>query len=123
MEDKTIRPAGSPVQPGDTYAWLWHGYDDTTTEYGQIWEANGTNHLKFIFGGAGNVTISIYAEEGETIVELVQDEIPVDEKGKAWFHLGCSTGWVFYLANLKSVLEGGPDLRNKKLPLKNVVTA
>jgi len=120
---KVQRPAGSFVQAGDTYAWLWHGYDDTTTEHGEILAANGENRLKFIFGKAGIVTVSIYEEQGETIVELKQEEIPTDEKCKAYFHIGCSTGWVFYLANLKSILEGGIDLRNRNIALQRVITA
>lgn len=28
-------------------------------------------------------------------------------------HIGYKTGWTFYLANLKSILEGGIDLRNR----------
>ena len=121
--DGLPRSRYEPVQPGDKYAWLWHGWDDTTTEHGEILEANGVDHLKFVFGEAGNVTITIKTEQGQTIAELVQDNIPTDEKGKTWYHLGCSTGWVFYMANLKSVLEGGIDLRNKNVELKNVITA
>ncbi len=121
--DNAQSNTASQVQPGDTYAWLWHGYDDATTEYGKILEANGTNYLKFVFGNAGTVTVSIYPEQNETIVELLQEDIPTDEKGKAYFHIGCSTGWVFYLANLKSILEGGLDLRNKNVALQHVLTA
>jgi hypothetical protein len=33
------------------------------------------------------------------------------------------TGWTFYLANLKSVLEGGLDLRNKNARLQRLVNA
>jgi hypothetical protein len=32
-------------------------------------------------------------------------------------------GWIFYMINLKSVLEGGLDMRNRKVELKNVLTA
>jgi hypothetical protein len=31
----------------------------------------------------------------------------------------CQLGWTFYLANLKSVIEGGVDLRNKNVDLKS----
>ena len=30
-----------------------------------------------------------------------------DDASRANYHLGCLTGWTFYLANLKSILEGG----------------
>jgi hypothetical protein len=37
--------------------------------------------------------------------------------------MGCLGGWTFYLANLKSYLEGGVDLRNKNLALNNMVNS
>jgi len=54
---------------------------------------------------------------------LWQENIPTDEKAKVSWHLGCATGWTFYLTNLKSILEGGLDLRNKDELLTNVVNA
>ncbi|MNF09593.1 hypothetical protein D3C80_2102910 [compost metagenome] len=62
-------------------------------------------------------------EEGETVVEITQSEIPTDERSKVYYHLGCSEGWTFYLANLKSVAEGGLDLRNKNEKIKRVVSS
>jgi uncharacterized protein YndB with AHSA1/START domain len=121
--DKSIRNRESNIQKDDTYAWNWHGYSDDMVERGAILEANGKDFLKFVFGKAGTVSISIKEEQGAALVELLQEEIPVDEKSKVSFHLGCTKGWVFYLANLKSVLEGGPDLRNKNIDLKNVISA
>ncbi len=111
------------MEVDDTYEWMWHGYDDEVIEKGRIMEANGKDFLKFSFGKAGNVAVTIKEEAGESIIELMQDEIPSDEKGKIYYHLGCSKGWVFYLANLKSILEGGLDLRNKKMELKDVINS
>ena len=111
------------VDVGDTYQWLWYGYEDDTFEKGTILEANGTDKLQFSFGKAGNVAVRFKEEAGEMMVELLQDEIPVDEKGKEYYHVGCSKGWVFYLANLKSIVEGGIDLRNRNMKLKDVVSS
>jgi len=111
------------IQEDDTYKWLWHGYGDDTAEHGEILAANGTDFLKFRFGKAGNVTVELTVEEGETIVSLTQDEIPDDEKGKVNFHIGCGEGWTFYLANLKSFLEGGIDLRNKNAHIRRVINS
>ncbi len=33
----------------------------------------------------------------EMIVELVQDESPVDGTGVSNYHIGCTKGWLFYL--------------------------
>jgi uncharacterized protein YndB with AHSA1/START domain len=115
------------VNKGDTFLWHWHGWPDEVDEKGVIIAANGTDCLSFTFGqvGAENMVckISMYQEGGETICELVQENIPVDERGKSHYHIGCNTGWTFYMANLKSILEGGIDLRNKNVDLKNVLNA
>jgi hypothetical protein len=56
-------------------------------------------------------------------VELVQENIPDDESGKLTWHVGCKTGWTFYLANMKSLYEGGIDLRNKNENLQQVLNS
>jgi uncharacterized protein YndB with AHSA1/START domain len=121
--DKSFRERDSHIQKDDTYAWKWHGYNDDAVERGTVIEANGKDFLKFVFGKAGIVSIKITTEEGSSLVELVQSEMELDEKSKVGFHLGCTKGWVFYLANLKSILEGGLDLRNKNIKIKEVITA
>lgn len=65
----------------------------------------------------------MYPEADETIVELTESGLPTDDKTKAGHFVGDSRGWIFYLTNLKSILEGGLDLRNKKMEIKNVITA
>jgi uncharacterized protein YndB with AHSA1/START domain len=121
--DGEIRDASATIQKGDHYRWLWHGYDDTAVEHGVIEEANGRDFLRFTFAGSCLVSVSVAVEEGSTIVELRQENIPLDEISRAKYHLGCMTGWTFYLANLKSVLEGGLDLRNKNARLQRLVNA
>lgn len=111
------------VEKGDTYQWYWHSYGDDTTEAGEILDVNGKDLFQFRFGNAGICTVRIYEEEGEQIVELEQSEIPTDEKGKQHFHIGCKTGWTFYMTNLKSILEGGIDLRNRNEKILKVITA
>ncbi len=111
------------VKKGDRYSWWWHGYADDVVEHGEILEANGKDLFKFRFGAAGICTVKIYEEQGEQMVELVQDNIPTDDKSKQDWHIGCKTGWTFYLANLKSMLEGGIDLRNKNEKIQNMMNA
>ena len=121
--DGTIRDDNEYVDKGDTYKWLWHGWPDDTVEYGTILDCNGKDFFKFSFGKAGNCAVTIKKEEGEMMVELVQDNIPTDEQGKHYWHLGCKTGWTFYLANMKSLYEGGIDLRNKNEKLQQVLNS
>lgn len=117
------RPKNSPVEAGDTYTWQWFGYPDSVSEENNILAANGWDQLKFSFSGGCIVTVSIKQEAGETICELVQ-EMPMEDPGEQQhFFIACGNGWTFYLANLKSVLEGGLDLRNKNVHLKEVINA
>ena len=122
-QDGNKRDRNSALEVNDTYEWMWHGYGDDVIEKGTIMQANGKDFLQFSFGKAGNVSVNIKEEAGESMIELVQDAIPTDEKGQVYYHLGCSKGWVFYLANLKSILEGGIDLRNKKIELTEVINS
>ena len=111
------------VQEGDQYEWYWHGYPDSVLERGKVLSANGKDQFSFTFSLGCPVNISIYTEHGETIVQLVESNLPTDEETMLKHYVGDSKGWIFYLANLKSVLEGGLDLRNKRMELTDVITA
>jgi uncharacterized protein YndB with AHSA1/START domain len=118
-----LREDNEFIQPGDTYKWLWHGWGDETVELGEISDCNQKDFLEFSFGKAGICRVNIKNEEGINVVELVQYNIPDDEQGMQYYHLGCKTGWTFYLTNLKSLLEGGIDLRNRNTQMKNVINS
>lgn len=118
-----IKEASEYAATGDSYRWLWHGWSDDTVEYGNILDANDKDFFKFSFGKAGDCTVKIFRDMGETFVELRQENIPTDEHGKHSWHIGCKTGWVFYFANMKSIYEGGIDLRNRNTLLQGLVNA
>ena len=99
------------AREGDSYLWNWYLYPDT--EHGKFTAANGTDHLQFTFAGDCLVDITFTEKAGHVIVTLTQKNIPTDDQSKRNIRLGCHTGWSFYLVNLKSVYEGGLDLRNK----------
>lgn len=109
------------VESGDKYLWRWHGYSDDVSEEGSVVDANSTHGFAFTFTNNCVVTVSIKIESGETVVDLKQNGIPDDSDH--CIYIDCSYGWAFYLGNLKSVLEGGLDLRNKNLDIKNVVNS
>jgi uncharacterized protein YndB with AHSA1/START domain len=111
------------VEKGDQYKWLWHGYDDDAVEEKEILFANGKDELHFSFSGGCIVAVSVKQENGETVCELTQTMPMKDEKDQRHFYIECGKGWTFYLANLKSILEGGIDLRNKNINISNVVNA
>lgn len=104
----SLRSPDEFIQTGDRYSWKWHNWD--TIEKGNVIEANGIDKISFTFGSGGNVHLSFKSVENGTDVVLVQDEIPTDEESKINFFVGCSTGWTFWLTNLKAWLEFGITL-------------
>src|ERR1700743_1169595 len=93
------RMGDEPVQSGDGYAWYWHGYPDEVVEKGTITAANGRDHFAFTFSLGCPVSISLYRECDETIVELVESGLPTDEATMLRHYVGDSRGWIFYLTN------------------------
>lgn len=107
------------IMKEDTYKWYWHGYGDDGGEKGQILEANGTDFIKFTFSGGSIVSVNMQSRNGITMVELTQENIPIEADPSKNLFVQCQVGWTFYMANLKSVIEGGIDLRNKKLEVSS----
>ncbi len=119
--DKNKKPIGkdTPIKSGFSYEWNWFLFD--TTERGEITESNGKDFIQFTFAGQCLVDIKLTAENDYVIVELTQKNIPTDDNSKQGIRLGCDSGWSFFLINLKSVYEGGLDLRNKDSNFKGMV--
>nr|WP_121272602.1 SRPBCC domain-containing protein [Pedobacter schmidteae] len=104
------------IKEGFTYEWKWYLYDDL--EKGRINVANGKDFLQFTFAGECLVDVELSLQEEYVEVKLTQKNIPTDDRNKQYTRLGCHGGWSFYLINLKSVYEGGLDLRNKDTRFK-----
>ena len=121
--DGKKRERDESIQKGDQYLWIWHGYGDDVFEQRTILNSNGTDSLSFEFTGQCIVTVNVKTERGETICELVQERIPFSDDITDHLYVLCGEGWTFYLTNLKSILEGGIDLRNKNLELTKLVNA
>lgn len=100
---------GAAAGTGDRFKFTWHmGH----TESGEFLEANGTDRLRYTFGEGLEVTVGLeQMEDGSVMVTMEQTQDRSDEENLRIL-LGFKEGWAFYLANLKSVLEGGLDLRN-----------
>ncbi len=122
-ENGVMHAPEQPVAANDRYAWRWHGWPDETQEHGVVLDNNGRDTLRFTFAGNCFVTLKVSPHGALSLVELTQENIPTDENSRVKIHHGCSTGWLFYLTNLKSLLEGGLDLRNKDVALQGVLNA
>lgn len=107
------------IKTNDSYQWSWFLY--VIVETGHIIEANGKDVLKFTFAGNCIVEITLEQHQEFVIVKLIQSNIPTDNESKRGIRLGCDSGWSFFLVNLKSVYEGGIDLRNKNKDLTGML--
>jgi len=118
-----LRKRNEAIQQGDRYKWLWFGYDDTFAEENEILSVNGKDRFEFLFSGGCLVTVTMQQEDRETICELRQTMPMEDESEQRYFFIECGKGWTFYMTNLKSILEGDIDLRNKNKNIQNVINA
>jgi uncharacterized protein YndB with AHSA1/START domain len=107
------------VSSNSKYEWNW--FAQNYFENGKVTEVNGSDYLEFTFAGDCKVQVKLTKMKEEILVELTHKEIPLDDNSKENIRLGCAFGWTFYLVNLKSILEGGIDLRNKDTELVGVV--
>lgn len=121
--DGTLVDRHAAATAGDTYVWRWHGWPDEVEERGVVLPAEAPYQFSFSFGKAGNCHLRVLREKDATILQLDQTDIPDTEEGRAHWHIGCRSGWIFYLANLKSILEGGLDLRNRDPDLTAVINS
>jgi len=117
--NKTPISKDKPIEKGFIYEWNWYLFD--TTEHGKITDTNGKDFIQFTFAGNCLVDIKLSIIDQYVIVELTQKNIPTDDNSKQGIRLGCDSGWSFFLVNLKSVYEGGIDLRNKDISLKGML--
>lgn len=105
------------VQAGDEYLWMWHNWDGE--EKGIVKAANGKNHIAFSFAGECTLDIQLQTLKEGTLLILTQSDIPTDEKSKLNIYSGCSSGWSFWLTNLKAFLEHGILLHETTLDLRD----
>ena len=120
-ENKDLVDRNANIAANDAYKWSWFLYDPIET--GRVLIANGTDHLQFTFAGECVVDVKLIPFGKDVVVQLTQSNIPTDDSSKRGIRLGCESGWSFFMLNLKSVCEGGLDLRNKNPELQGMVNA
>jgi hypothetical protein len=59
-----------------------------------------------------HVEIKLREVAGATEVQLHQTGCAAEDPARAWQHLNWRSCWIYFLTNLRSILAGGPDLRD-----------
>ena len=115
ISEMTLRDRSGAVLPGDHFAtgdqyhWQWiHPFELT----GEFLDVSDTA-MTFSFGGNYRVSISVTAAATGSLLHLHQDGLSNDDNGRVHGSLNCRSCWIYYLVNLKSVLETGNDLRDR----------
>ena len=108
--DGNEREPGATARQGDRFRSGWHTGLSGESE---VLEVRPNEMVRFtMMDGAVEVEAALeQLEDGPVMVTMTQTQGGFDEENLRML-LGFKEGWAFYLANLKSVLEGGKDLRN-----------
>lgn len=110
--DGTPRAADEVVQSGDSYRWTYvhdFAHDGTYTR------VEPERLVQFTFG---SMMVNIWFREvdGATEVDLHQTNCAIEDPARAWQHVNCRSCWIYFMTNLRSVLAGGPDIRDHQHP-------
>jgi uncharacterized protein YndB with AHSA1/START domain len=110
--DGITRKENDFIQEGDSYNWHWLAKDLSLK--GKVLKAQKDNLVEFTFGNLFRVTITINEDKGRTIFTLAQQYVNGAVKNN-FAYINCCVCWVFFITNLKSVLEYGNDLRETQI--------
>jgi len=115
-EDGVERAQGEPSVAGDRYAWdFLHGFHLD----GRLLPCEGDERVAFTFGGGLRVGVSFRERDDAVEVRLHQTGCATEDPARAWQHVNCRSCWIYFMLNLKSVLENGADLRDHQHPVRN----
>lgn len=107
-----IRLGNELSKKGDSFLWKW--LNKNLELKGLITESIENKIFQFTFSPLYLVTISIVQDGNRVKLTLLQEYQEGAEKNEFNF-LNCCTCWVFFLTNLKSVVENGVDLREREV--------
>ena len=104
------RPPDEAATAGDRYEWQWR--HDASLD-GRVTGVEAGRAIAFTFGDM-QVAITLSEIDQRTELHLRQTNIPDTDRGRVLGHLNCRSCWIFFLTNLRSVLEAGLDLRDSR---------
>ncbi|MHC4959191.1 MAG: SRPBCC family protein [Planctomycetota bacterium] len=98
---------------GDRYHWRWmHGIELR----GEVLACEPSRSVAYTFGSDMRFEVALREREGAVEVGLLQTGCATQDPDRAWQHLNCRSCWIYFMTNLKSVLEHGTDLRDGEQP-------
>jgi uncharacterized protein YndB with AHSA1/START domain len=110
------RSADEVCVPEDRYHWRWlHGPELN----GRVLACEPGRKVSYTFGSKMRFDVELLDREGAIEVALEQSGCASEDPDRAWDHLNCRSCWVYFMTNLKSVLEHGTDLRDREDPTWN----
>lgn len=112
--DGTTRAPRERAAPGDVYDLAFHhpfGFSGT------VRHVESPQRFVFGFPEIMFVAVELSTVDDFTRVHLHQGDIPTTPEDMVMMHMNCRSCWVYYLLNLKSVLEHGHDLRDPERSL------
>jgi len=112
--DERLPRQDAAARAGDECRWTWPAGGRVVE--GQLLAADWPERLELTLGPAGKCRIRLTVDGELTVVEVEQSDLP-----DAATYVEFSKAWTFALTNLKSVLEGGADLRETDPRRKDVV--
>ena len=111
-KDMNIRLGNEFVKKGDSFLWTWLNKDLELK--GIVTESVENKTFQFTFSPLYIVTLNFYSQNNKTKLTLTQ-EYQESATRNDFNYINCCTCWVFFLTNLKSVIENGIDLREKDI--------
>jgi hypothetical protein len=108
----TTRGPGEQVQASDQYHWT---YVHDFAHGGRFEGVETDRYVQFTFGEM-MVTVTFREVDGATEVDLHQTNCATIDPDRAWQHVNCRSCWIYFMTNLRSVLAGGPDVRDYDHP-------
>ena len=106
------RDPAESAEAGDEYHWQ---YVHDFAHGGKFEKVEQNRLVRFTFG---TMMVNITFEDvGDAIlVDLHQTNCATVDPERAWQHLNCRSCWIYFMTNLRSILAGGPDVRDYEHP-------
>lgn len=110
-KDSHIRLGNESAQKGDSLLWNWLNKDLELK--GVVTESIENKVFSFTFSSLFLVSIELSKTDDNKTKMTLKQEYQDSATKNDFSYINCCTCWVFFMTNLKSVIEHGIDLREK----------